>query len=308
MYTVRQLTHASERRATMPNPHSMDSQARGLTAFLRNLRATDMDGFASTAVASACTDLGFSKAMFSWVDGPTWRPESVFISPVLDTGFDDLIDAVDGSAVPLFRAPREADLVRYRRPFILGKKDYRHSYRPLIDLSDPAAYAAAPIVAFGRTVAILHVDHHADGIAPVDLTLLSRSAKLCGLSYSILERRERLRRQRAAVCTTFSTMPAIDTSSHPEAFERVAEIDRDHATTPHPLATATRVLDDLTDREREVLRLLATGASNRAIAEKLFISDGTVKSHVRQVFRKTGVSTRAEAAAHYQAHCTSTVV
>ncbi|MGW0035165.1 helix-turn-helix domain-containing protein [Gordonia sp. NPDC003376] len=287
----------------MRNPEPPDSQARALTAFLRNLRGADLDSFASTTVASACTDLGFCKAMFSWVDGPAWRPASVFISPTLDTVFDDLIDAVDGSAVPLLRAPREADLVRHRRPFILGKKDYRHSYRPLIDLSDPAAYAAAPIVAFGRTIAILHVDHHADAVGPEDLTLLARSAHLCGLSYSTLERRARVDKQRIAVRAALAAMsgPLPD---HPDQIDPGSLSGHDplfdKSRTPSTPVGSAGNIGSLTDREHEVLRLLATGASNRSIAEHLYISDGTVKSHVRRIFRKAGVQTRAQAAALYR--------
>jgi DNA-binding CsgD family transcriptional regulator len=54
----------------------------------------------------------------------------------------------------------------------------------------------------------------------------------------------------------------------------------------------------LTTREVEVLRLIAAGRSNRAIAEALFISPNTVLHHVSNIFAKTGVANRAEAAAY----------
>ncbi|MFQ5858013.1 MAG: LuxR C-terminal-related transcriptional regulator [Anaerolineae bacterium] len=53
----------------------------------------------------------------------------------------------------------------------------------------------------------------------------------------------------------------------------------------------------LTPREVEVLRLIATGDSNRQIAEQLVISEHTVKTHVHHILRKLGVATRTEAAA-----------
>jgi DNA-binding CsgD family transcriptional regulator/tetratricopeptide (TPR) repeat protein len=53
----------------------------------------------------------------------------------------------------------------------------------------------------------------------------------------------------------------------------------------------------LTPRERDVLELLTRGASNRHIAEALYISEGTVKAHVRNVLAKLGARSRAEAAA-----------
>jgi DNA-binding CsgD family transcriptional regulator len=52
-------------------------------------------------------------------------------------------------------------------------------------------------------------------------------------------------------------------------------------------------------REQEVLRELAQGLNNRAIAERLYVSQDTVKSHLRSVYRKLGVSSRAEAVALY---------
>jgi len=53
---------------------------------------------------------------------------------------------------------------------------------------------------------------------------------------------------------------------------------------------------DLTDREMEVLRLLATGASNREIAESLVIAENTVKNHVRSILTKLSVENRRQAA------------
>jgi DNA-binding NarL/FixJ family response regulator len=51
----------------------------------------------------------------------------------------------------------------------------------------------------------------------------------------------------------------------------------------------------LTPREEDVLRYLAMGLSNKEIAQKLFISDGTVKSHVEHILGKLGVSDRTQA-------------
>jgi DNA-binding NarL/FixJ family response regulator len=55
-------------------------------------------------------------------------------------------------------------------------------------------------------------------------------------------------------------------------------------------------LPQLSPREDEVLRLLATGETNRQIAKRLFVSEETIKSHVASIFRKLEVSDRTRAA------------
>ncbi|MFC8520860.1 response regulator [Streptomyces sp. NPDC057257] len=52
---------------------------------------------------------------------------------------------------------------------------------------------------------------------------------------------------------------------------------------------------ELTAREREVVRLMADGHSNRAIAESLYLSEATVKTHLVRIYRKLGVDNRAAA-------------
>jgi two-component system NarL family response regulator len=54
--------------------------------------------------------------------------------------------------------------------------------------------------------------------------------------------------------------------------------------------------DGLTEREMEVLRLVASGSNNREIARKLFISEKTVKNHLSNIFQKIGVADRTQAA------------
>ena len=53
-------------------------------------------------------------------------------------------------------------------------------------------------------------------------------------------------------------------------------------------------VDDLSDREREVLALMAEGRSNRAIAERLFITERTVEKHVKSILQKLGIPASAE--------------
>lgn len=65
-------------------------------------------------------------------------------------------------------------------------------------------------------------------------------------------------------------------------------------TTGRP-AGAQEMVEALTDREIEVLRLVAKGLINKAVGRELSISDRTVQGHLANIFGKLGVGTRTEA-------------
>ncbi|MEA5574863.1 response regulator transcription factor [Anabaena sp. UHCC 0451] len=65
---------------------------------------------------------------------------------------------------------------------------------------------------------------------------------------------------------------------------------------PSPAPTLPPSLAELTPREKEVLRLIATGASNREIAQELYISEGTVKNHVTNILSRLDLRDRTQAA------------
>jgi len=66
--------------------------------------------------------------------------------------------------------------------------------------------------------------------------------------------------------------------------------------TPTQSPPPPQSLGELTPREKEVLRLIASGANNREIAQKLYISEGTVKNHVTNILNRLNLRDRTQAA------------
>lgn len=80
------------------------------------------------------------------------------------------------------------------------------------------------------------------------------------------------------------------------AAKALAEVLKDQGKPVQPAGTFS-LLEDLTDRERHVLQQLTFGYRNDQIAQNLFISEGTVKTHVHRILQKMGVDDRTQAVA-----------
>jgi DNA-binding NarL/FixJ family response regulator len=97
---------------------------------------------------------------------------------------------------------------------------------------------------------------------------------------------------------------AGQTHLDPAVQERlVAVISRPPAASPAPSAGPGQTPPDgLTAREAEVLTMLASGLSNAEIAQRLYLSHATVKTHINRIFAKTGARDRAQAVRYAYQH------
>ena len=142
------------------------------------------------------------------------------------------------------------------------------------------SFVLAAVVLRDETVALLHAgpDERALGAFDSELVGLFAAGLTAVLERALLE--ELLRRSRAQLA----------------AAARFIEGSPAAETLPGP---ADGPSDTLTAREREVLELLGEGAANRVIAQRLAISEGTVKYHVKNILRKLRARSRADAVARH---------
>jgi DNA-binding NarL/FixJ family response regulator len=87
-------------------------------------------------------------------------------------------------------------------------------------------------------------------------------------------------------------IPELQDMHMQPALERALALS--HRLDPAPVSTRSSVSDTLTAREREIVSLMAGGLSNRQIADRLVISEGTVEVHVKHVLSKLGYRSRSQ--------------
>ncbi|MFC8178760.1 LuxR C-terminal-related transcriptional regulator [Rhodococcus sp. NPDC057297] len=147
---------------------------------------------------------------------------------------------------------------------------------------------AIPVVVHGTVTAVVEIDVRVPDTVTHALTALAEAVAV-RLEHITLLARER--QQQRAVGETARTLLAA-TSTTDGAGEQGEPVGRSPGEHTY--------LEPLTDREKDVARLILTGASNSAIAAELVISIDTVKSHVKSILRKSGTTNRAELIARFR--------
>ena len=108
-----------------------------------------------------------------------------------------------------------------------------------------------------------------------------------------------------AVISAHNGIYQLDAAVASKMVSRLAGLESKRSTpvpAPTSRAPSSIMQTDLSEREIEVLRLIAKGATNREIAEQLVITEGTVKNHISNILNRLGLRDRTQAAIYAREH------
>jgi DNA-binding CsgD family transcriptional regulator len=288
--------------------HGIQRRKRALAGVEAGLGRLRCMSTSAELVDNVCQELvrscGFNRALLSRVEDKTWIPWVVHFGHRETRASDD--EWISNRRIPLSSMTLERELLEQRHAtFVVDASDDRRADTSFVAETRATSYVAAPIIPAGRVVGFLHADYYPSGrtVDRVDRDILWAFAEGFGRIYERTVLLERLNAQRDHVRDTLRTAEALmDKLARGELELARREDERSMASSATALALAGErsSLDELlTPREREVLSLIVVGQSNSAIAARLVISEGTVKSHVKQILRKIGAANRSEAIARY---------
>jgi LuxR family transcriptional regulator, regulator of acetate metabolism len=279
-------------------------QVQRALAHLRAVGSTDQ--MLAKAPEAVCTYCGF-KAAILWQVEEEGVVTPVSAYSVKDPHFQAKVQRFCGKFAPLRLDAMvlENDMLRLRGPLIVhdALNDPR-VIRELTRASNIRSYVAAPVMPEGRVIAFLHASTLAvDDILDRDVLWAFAEGYGYALERTILLRRlhDQGERIRELVVSTESVLAEIR-----EAGLQISTASAGlQAKESEPVRSAmfsapdSRVHQLLTRRELEIMELLAHGETNRQIADRIVVSEGTVKSHVSQILRKMHAANRAEAVSKF---------
>ncbi|WP_188806862.1 helix-turn-helix transcriptional regulator [Citricoccus zhacaiensis] len=246
---------------------------------LQRLRAVDTLQDFIHKVPQEIVSLGYVRSLFSWADGLHWVAQSAHSVQ----GEDESRRLVEAGRQQPFRDLRdyfEYEMIRERHSILRhGIRKSRRVHPELLRATEAEAFVASPLIAGDAVVGFVNIDANATtgSVDDFDRGLLSIHTAGAGI---ILERLHRARHR---------ATPPEHTAFQAERRSRGGFAAREMAP-----------VDQLTVRESEILHWVAAGLTNAEIGRELTITEGTAKTHVRNVFRKLGVSNRTQAAALYR--------
>jgi DNA-binding CsgD family transcriptional regulator len=288
--------------------YSINRRKRALAGVESALGRMRCMSTADELIESVCPEIvrscGFSRAMLSRVADGEWTPWMAHFKHREIRDSDR--EWMSNTRITLGTMLLERGLLEdHHAAFVADARDHASTSKAFVAAVGTTSYAVAPIFPAGRVVGFLHADHYPSQrpVDEVDGYVLGEFADGFGRVYERVVLLERLNGQRDHVRETLRAAETIMDNLARAELELARHADERSmigAVAAVSLAGESSALNELlTPREREVIALIVSGQSNNAIAERLVISEGTVKSHVKQILRKLGAVNRSEVIARY---------
>ncbi len=238
--------------------------------------------------AEAASRIGFTRVLFSRVDHGTWLTENAYAAD--DPDFAEQLVAFGAAhSRRLGGQLLESEMLLRGQPILVSQaQSHPRVFRKLVRFTRTADYVAAPVAAWGVAVGMLHADRYPDrSVQEVDRQLLGLYAGGLGLAIERAQLADRLKVINQASSSFGEQMNDQSGQTAP----RLAPVSA--------LPRAELAAERLSRREWDVLCSIALGKTNAQIGNELFLTENTVKVHVKQILRKLGAANRTEAAALY---------
>jgi LuxR family transcriptional regulator, regulator of acetate metabolism len=270
----------------------------GVGQALASLRRTiSIPALFRHAACALCEQVGFGRAAVFTLRDHALVPENVYARGAPEKG-DQLLGPLRRESFELGPWLHESEVLRRRIALLV--KDGPGDAHALATLPDSRSYVVAPVICQEQAVALFHADHGPLGRAVTEFDRAALWAFAEGFGYA-LERgliAERLRTHSERVLALArSTEASVEELTSPalELPYGVRQI-----SSAKTMAVPDRdILEGLTPREREVLAMLADGETNARIAQRLVVTEDTVKTHVKHILRKLGARNRSQAVSRY---------
>lgn len=263
-----------------------DSALLRVGSALGRLRgAASVQALFASATRALCESAGFGRAAVFSLNGGVLAPQSVYPCP-----------AEAATSFQLAPGLYVTEVLRRRTKVLVAEVD--SDPRAVAVLAGTRSFVAAPIVCHEQCVGLIHADPGPLGapLTEVERDTLAVFAEGFGYALERCVLSGRLHAHAERVLTlmrsTQESVSELGSSQFPLGSPTVL-FPVESAQNGHGLNGL------LTRRELEVVAMLAEGETNARIAQRLVVSEDTVKSHVKHILRKLGVHNRSQAVSRY---------
>jgi LuxR family transcriptional regulator, regulator of acetate metabolism len=286
-----------------------DVLARVQAAIAELREITSPDAMLARAPAALCDGSPLRRAILSLVRGGPMVPEAAHFSRDAG-GARTVLERLRANPPGLEHSLVETELLRRRRATIVVDAQVRgRANDAMAEVTGWTSYVAAPLVIGSHVIGVIHADR--GGEEPLDVldrdvlwefaSGLAQAYESAGMRRTLRHEREQMREFLEWVGARSGELTDAPVTLAVGQRTPLSPSGRSDEDALPPEGRDDRIVFEglLTRRELDVLRLLAEGHANKAIADALVISGGTVKFHVNSILRKLRVANRAEAVSRY---------